>query len=146
MGSPITEVGYQSQCYNLGISHIPLNVLLTSLLANGLVKEFVKFLFDLTHSMQLIPVSISCLTILCIFLIINLAPCSSYGSLSITIKTQIKLNLYIKANQLINKLLRHSSSVPTFSKATNSNSIVNLAMQICFEDFQEIAHPARVNI
>jgi hypothetical protein len=92
MGSPITEVGYQSQCHNLGISPIPLDALLTSLLASGLVKEFVKFLFDLTHSMELIPVSISYLTILCTFLIIDLAHCSSYGSLSITIKTQMELN------------------------------------------------------
>jgi hypothetical protein len=33
MESPITEVGYQSQCHNLGIFLIPLNVSLTNLLA-----------------------------------------------------------------------------------------------------------------
>jgi hypothetical protein len=40
MGFPITEVGYQSQYHNLGISPISLDVLLTSFLASGLVKGF----------------------------------------------------------------------------------------------------------
>jgi hypothetical protein len=43
--------------------------------------------------------------------------------------------------QLINKLLSQSFSVFAFFKAIYSNSIVNLTMQVCFKDLQEIAHP-----
>ena len=45
----------------------------------------------------------------------------------------------------INKLLSHSASDPAFSKATNSDSMVDLAMQVCLDDFQETAPPASVN-
>ena len=48
MGSPITKVGHPSQCHNLGISPIPLDVSLTSLIANGSVKGLIKSLSDLT--------------------------------------------------------------------------------------------------
>ena len=45
----------------------------------------------------------------------------------------------------INKLLSHSASNPAFSKATNSDSMVDHAMQVCLDDFQETAPPANVN-
>ena len=45
----------------------------------------------------------------------------------------------------INKLLSHSALDPTFSKATNYDSMVDLAMQVCLDDFQETAPPASVN-
>ena len=45
----------------------------------------------------------------------------------------------------INKLLSHSALDLTFSKATNSNSMVDLAMQIYLDDFQETVSPASVN-
>jgi hypothetical protein len=48
MGSPIIEVGHPSQCHSLGISPIPLDVSLTSLIASGLVKGLIKSLSDLT--------------------------------------------------------------------------------------------------
>ena len=46
---------------------------------------------------------------------------------------------------LINKLLNHSASDPAFFKATNSDSMVDLVMQVCLDDFQETASPASVN-
>ena len=45
----------------------------------------------------------------------------------------------------INKLLSYLASDPAFSKATNSNSMVNLAMQVCLNDFQETTPSASVN-
>ena len=66
MESPITEVGHWPQCHNLGISPIPLDVSLTNLLASGLVKGWAKFLYDLTKSKNITPLSMSCLTILCL--------------------------------------------------------------------------------
>ena len=45
----------------------------------------------------------------------------------------------------INKLLSHLALDLTFSKATNSNSMVDLAMQIYLDDFQETAPPASVS-
>ncbi|CAL5433238.1 unnamed protein product [Camellia sinensis] len=38
----------------------------------------------------------------------------------------------------------HSASSPALSKAMNSDSIVDLAMQVCLEDFQDTAAPPRV--
>ena len=46
---------------------------------------------------------------------------------------------------LINKLLSHSTLDLTFSKATNFDSMVDFAMQICLDDFQETTLPASVN-
>ena len=45
----------------------------------------------------------------------------------------------------INKLLSHPALDTTFSKATNSDSMVDLAMQVCLDDFQETAPLASVN-
>ena len=45
----------------------------------------------------------------------------------------------------ITKLLSHSASSPAFSKATNSDSMVDLAMQVYLDDFQETAPPTSVN-
>ena len=42
------------------------------------------------------------------------------------------------------KLRRHSASYPVLSNAINSDSIVDLAMHVCLEDFQETAAPPRV--
>ena len=38
----------------------------------------------------------------------------------------------------------HSASSPTLSKAMNSDSIVDLAIQVCVEDFQDTAALPRV--
>ena len=39
----------------------------------------------------------------------------------------------------------HSASFPVSAKATNSDSIVECVMQVCFLDLQEIAPPPKVN-
>ncbi|CAL2252328.1 unnamed protein product [Prunus armeniaca] len=39
------------------------------------------------------------------------------------------------------KFLSHSASSPALSKAMNSDSIVDRAMHVCLEDFQDIAAP-----
>ena len=42
----------------------------------------------------------------------------------------------------IRKFRSHSASSPVLSNAMNSDSIVDLAMQVCLEDFQvTVAHP-----
>ena len=43
-----------------------------------------------------------------------------------------------------NKWRSYSASSPALSKAMNSDFIVDRAMHVCFEDFQEIATPPRV--
>ena len=43
------------------------------------------------------------------------------------------------------KLWRYSASSPTLSKAMNSNSIVERAIHVCLEDFQETAPPPIMN-
>jgi hypothetical protein len=48
-----SEVGYQLQYHNLGISPIPLDASLTSILASGLVKESTEFFYDLKKSMDI---------------------------------------------------------------------------------------------
>ena len=45
----------------------------------------------------------------------------------------------------INKLLSQLISDLAFSKATNSDSMVDLAMQVCLDDFQETAPPGSLN-
>ena len=45
----------------------------------------------------------------------------------------------------LRKLQKHSASFLALSKAINSASIVDLAMQVCLDDFQDIAPPPRVN-
>ena len=45
----------------------------------------------------------------------------------------------------INKLLSHSASDIAYSKATNSDSMVDVAMQVCLDDFQETAPLVSVN-
>ena len=42
------------------------------------------------------------------------------------------------------KFLGHSASSPALSKAINSDSIVNLTIQVCLEDFQDTATPPSV--
>ncbi|XP_071905908.1 polyphenol oxidase I, chloroplastic-like [Coffea arabica] len=44
---------------------------------------------------------------------------------------------------LAKKFLNHSASVPVSSRATNSDSIVDLAMIVCLADFHAIAPPPR---
>ena len=39
----------------------------------------------------------------------------------------------------------HSASSPHLSKATNSDSIVDLVMTVCLEDFHDTAEPPSVN-
>ena len=39
----------------------------------------------------------------------------------------------------------HLASSPTLSKAINSDSIVDLAIQVCLDDFQDTAAPPSVN-
>ena len=43
------------------------------------------------------------------------------------------------------KSLSHSASSPALSRAINSDSIVDRAMHVCLEDFQDIAAPPKVN-
>ncbi|GJU32705.1 cysteine protease XCP1-like protein [Tanacetum coccineum] len=43
------------------------------------------------------------------------------------------------------KFLNHSTSLPAAAKATNLDSVVELVMQVCFLDAQEIAHPPSRN-
>ena len=44
----------------------------------------------------------------------------------------------------LRKWQSHSASSPALSKAMNSDSIVDLAMQVCLEDFQDTVAPPRV--
>ncbi|KAL2534468.1 Uncharacterized protein Adt_07819 [Abeliophyllum distichum] len=43
------------------------------------------------------------------------------------------------------KLRSHSASSPHLSKAINSDSMVDLAITVCLEDFHDIAAPPKVN-
>ena len=43
------------------------------------------------------------------------------------------------------RLLIHSTSCPANSNAINLDSIVDLAIQVCFVDFQDIAPPPSKN-
>ena len=45
-----------------------------------------------------------------------------------------------------NRFLSHSTLELAFSKAINSASIVDRVMQVCLDDFQEIALPPRVKM
>ena len=58
---------------------------------------------------------------------------------------QIKAIELVYNGKSINKLLSHSASDPAFSKAINSDSMVDLAMQVYLDDFQETTPPASVN-
>jgi hypothetical protein len=55
------------------------------------------------------------------------------------------LTITMNRRKSINKLLSHLSLDSTFSKVTNSTSIVDLATQVWLEDFQEAACPTYVN-
>ena len=43
------------------------------------------------------------------------------------------------------KCRNHSASSPALSKAMNSDSIVDLAIQVCLEDFHDTAAPPSIN-
>ncbi|KAM7478675.1 hypothetical protein LguiA_026888 [Lonicera macranthoides] len=43
------------------------------------------------------------------------------------------------------RFLSHSASVHAFSKAISSDSMVERAIHVCLEDFQDTAPPPRVN-
>ena len=58
---------------------------------------------------------------------------------------QIEAIELVKRGISINKLLSHSASDPAFFKATNSASMVDLTMQVCLDDFQELVPPISVN-
>ena len=44
----------------------------------------------------------------------------------------------------LRKWRSHAASSPALSEAMNSDSIVDLAMQVCLEDFQDTTAPRRV--
>ena len=46
----------------------------------------------------------------------------------------------------LKKYQSHSASSPALSKAMNSDSIVEQAMHVCLEDFQDTAAPPRVYV
>jgi hypothetical protein len=61
-----------------------------------------------------------------------------YGSLTITMNIKDATRL-VNRGKSTKKILSHSTSCPTFSKATNSASIMDLTMQVNFDNFQEIS-------
>ena len=79
---------------------------------------------DFTYSMEIIPLESSCLTVLC-----RRRMCRD-------------LPLYIRISS--RKWRSHSASSPALSRAMNSDSIIDLAMQVCLEDFQDTVAPPRV--
>ena len=64
-----------------------------------------------------------------------------YGNLTITTNA----NRCNRVNST-NKLLSHLASDPAFSKATNSDSIMDLTMQVSLNNFQETTPPTSVNM
>jgi len=58
---------------------------------------------------------------------------------------QIETTKLVNGGISINILLSHIVSNPTFSKATNSVSMLDLTIQVFLDDFQEIVSPVSVN-
>ena len=51
---------------------------------------------------------------------------------------------YIPKGILDRKFLNHSASLPTNSRAINSDSMVEVAMRVCLDDFQATTPPPKV--
>ena len=78
------------------------------------------------------------------FPIIDFVLSMCYGSLVITM-LQIEAIELVYNSISINKLLSHSTLDSAFSKATNSDSMVDFAMQVYLDDFQDTTPLASVN-
>jgi len=52
---------------------------------------------------------------------------------------------FIPRGMFVKKFFDHSALLPTISRATNSNSIVDLAIIVCLADLHAIAPPLSVN-
>ncbi|KAA0058519.1 putative RING-H2 finger protein ATL71 [Cucumis melo var. makuwa] len=93
----------------------------TTFLVSPLVKGSAKFFSDRTNSKEMVP-SFTCES-----------HCMDTG-------TDVPYNGTSPSRFLI-----HSASYPANSNAINSDSIVDLAIQVCFADFQDIAPPPSKN-
>ena len=132
----------------MGFSSIPLDISRIIFLINPLVIGSTKIYLDLTYSKEITPSFNNCLNAprlmrLCLFFIllytlflsIPITGCESQwretGESCLPHKS-------ISAK----RFLSHSASCPANSRAMNSDSMVECAIQVCLEDFHEIA-PAR---
>ncbi|BAT83675.1 hypothetical protein VIGAN_11095900, partial [Vigna angularis var. angularis] len=52
---------------------------------------------------------------------------------------------FIPSGMFAKKFFNHSASLPAISRATNSDSIVDLAIIVCLADLHVIAPPPSVN-
>ena len=122
---------------------------ITNFLFSGFVKWSTKFNFDLTNSRDIIHVSSSCHTILCLkriclFFSLNilLLALAIVAWLSQCIDTSgvglILRGIFSK------RLLSHSTSKLVFSKVINLVSIVEWVMQVYLADFKESVLSQRV--
>src|SRR3954462_12718881 len=129
---------------------IPITDFFTKSLANPFVKWSAKFCCDRTNSIDITPFMINSLIILCLIpkcldfpLYIWLYALASVALLSQRIEIgDIGLG-HIGISYT--KFLSHSASLPAAANATNSDSIVELVIHVCFLEAHEMAPPPSKN-
>jgi len=140
---------YHFWLFVIDMSSIPLDVFSTSFFPSRLVNGSLILSSDLTSSRDMISTSSSCFIILyfrrtCLLfsLYIFFLALTIVAWLLQWIDTDgaglFQIGISIKI------FLSHSASVHVFSKATNSDSIVERDVTICMDDFQDTAPPPSV--
>ena len=101
--------------------------------------------------MEIIPSLSNCFTILCLSRICRLLPLKALFFAMAIADWQSQCmdteGLGLVPNGMSDKkFLIHSASLPVIYRVTNSDSMVDLAIIVCLDDFQVTAPPPRMNI
>lgn len=129
----------------MGLSPIPNDVLYTIFIENPFIKGFASFLFILINIMDITPFAISSFTYLCLTPICLDFPLYTwlYAFDSVDWLSQCMDIGVIGFGQIgisQTKFLSHFSSLQPATIAMNFAAMVELAMQVCFLEPQDIAY------
>ena len=133
----------------MGFSPIPLDAFSTWSRFKHLVSGSAIFSFDFTKSIEITPVEINCLTVLCLRRMYRDLPLyiTFCALLIIAWLSQHIHNVgtgFGQSGISSKKFRSHSASSPVLSRATNSDSIIDLIIIFYLEDFQDTAPPFKV--
>ena len=133
----------------MGFSPIPFDVLSTWSRFNPLVSWFAMLSFDFTKSIEITPVEVNCLTILyrrrmCLDLPLYITFCALPIVAWLSQYMHIVGTVFGHSRISSKKFHSHSVSSPDLSRATNSDSMVDLVIIVCLGDFHGITHPLKV--
>jgi len=132
-------------------SPIPFDAQFIRSLLTLLVHGSARLSFDDIKSIEITSFGNNCLTVLCLWqMCLDLLLYTKFYALDIAAwlsQWMHKRGTSLSHRGISSKNYRsHSASSPTLSKAINSDSIVERAMQFCLEDFQDTVASPRVKM